>query len=114
MNALASSVNVLGLYGQNCPCRFTYLCVKEPVNQQRGTSLAAFPASDTVSRFRDWQVSLCQNAMRKGEIFRGEVAISVAKSSSRCWIGDGAMSEFQKVNPAIAAMMPGAIGSPIS
>src|ERR1700733_16270633 len=36
MNALASSVNVLGLYGQSCPCRFTYLCVKEPSIQSNG------------------------------------------------------------------------------
>jgi hypothetical protein len=30
MNALTSWVNVLGLNGHGSPCRFTYLCVKEP------------------------------------------------------------------------------------
>ncbi len=44
MNALASSVNVWGMNSHSSPCRFTYLCVKEPDD-----AFSAFNASMAAS-----------------------------------------------------------------
>ncbi len=41
MNMFTTSTNILGLNGHNSPCRFTYLCVKEPALGLSNTSMLA-------------------------------------------------------------------------